>query len=154
MVKRQTSPVYAIATANQVQSLPPEFCRKGRFDEIYGLDLPTENERQEIFKIHLTKRGRNPNDFSVSTLAQKTNGYTGADIEQIVKLGLKLAFFEEEELRTQHLERSIPEIIPLSKTEANRITETQQWCEQHAKPANPKTKSAPPKIGNRTVTLN
>jgi ATP-dependent 26S proteasome regulatory subunit len=149
----RSSPVYAVATANQVQSLPPEFCRKGRFDEIYGLDLPTITERQEIFCIHLSKRGREPKSFDLEAMAKATDGYTGADIEQIIKLGLKMAFAEGGQLEQKHLDRAVPEIIPLSKTEAQRIADTKQWCERHAKPANPPKKSPPPKIGGRKVSL-
>ncbi|RLC88985.1 MAG: hypothetical protein DRJ03_00045 [Chloroflexi bacterium] len=147
------SPVYAVATANQVQSLPPEFCRKGRFDEIYGLDLPNTVERQEIFCIHLSKRDREPGSFDLKGLAKATGGYTGADIEQIIKLGLKIAFAAGKQLGQEYLDQAVPEIIPLSKTEAQRIADTKQWCDRHAKPANPPKKSPPPKIGGRKVTL-
>jgi len=147
----RTSPVYFVATANQVQSLPPEFCRKGRFDEIYGLALPEENERAEIFGIHIGKRGRDINAFDVHALAKKTKGYTGADIEQIVKLGLKMAFASGDELGTNHLKSAIEEIIPLSKTESQRIEEITAWCAKHAKPANPKIETAT--TVERKVTL-
>lgn len=148
------SPVYVVATANQVQSLPAEFSRKGRFDEIYGLALPNSKERQEIFCIHLSKRNREPGNFEVTKLAEATNSYTGADIEQIIKLGLKMAFAEGKELGTEHLEKCIPEIIPLSQSEGNRIAEITQWCSHHAKPANPPKKTTPPKIGGRNIDLN
>jgi len=148
------SPVYAVATANQVQSLPPEFCRKGRFDEIYGLDLPQETEREEIFRIHLSKRERNPGDFDINKLALVTEGYTGADIEQIIKLGLKMAFANKRNLITEHLEIGASEIIPLSQTEADRITSTREWCERHAKQANPLPKKKSKSSGqNRRITL-
>lgn len=147
------SPVYVIATANQVESLPPEFCRKGRFDEIYGLSLPTTTERQEIFSIHLSKRDRKPESFDLDKLAQLTAGYTGADIEQIIKLGLKMAFGVNKSLSQKHLELAIPQIVPLSKTEAQRIADTQEWCDSHAKPANPLKKSASSKTGKRKVSL-
>lgn len=148
------SPVYAVATANQVQSLPPEFCRKGRFDEIYGLDLPTLVERREIFHIHLSKRGRDSDAFELDQLAEATEGYTGADIEQIVKLSLKIAFSGGKNLGQKHLDDAVPEIIPLSKTEASRIADTKSWCERHAKPANPPKKSSSKKTASkRKVTL-
>lgn len=149
----RTSPVYVIATANQVQSLPPEFCRKGRFDEIYGLDLPCLEEREEIFDIHLSKRNRDPIGFDTADMAKITDGYTGADIEQIVKLSLKIAFSNGKDLNPSHMREAIPQIIPLSQTESCRIAETKKWCESHAKPANPPKKIAPPKLGGRKVTL-
>lgn len=142
------SPVYIVATANQVQSLPIEFCRKGRFDEIYGLALPNPKERQEIFCIHLAKRNRKPSDFEVKKLSEISQGYTGSDIEQIIKLGLKIAFSKNEKLTTAHLIRAVSDIIPLSKTESDRIEETRQWCEKHAKPANPQKKVTTPDMRN------
>lgn len=150
----RSSPVYAVATANQVQSLPPEFCRKGRFDEIYGLDLPGLSEREEIFKIHLKKRNRKPSDFSIDKLAKATEGYTGADIEQVIKLSLKIAFSNGKNLCHKHLEEAAPQIIPLSISESQRIEETRKWCSIHAKPANPPKKVPPPKLGVRKVKLN
>jgi ATP-dependent 26S proteasome regulatory subunit len=147
------SPVYAVATANQVQSLPPEFCRKGRFDEIYGLDLPNKQERQEIFCIHLAKRDREPGNFNLEALAKASDGYTGADIEQIVKLGLKIAFSEGGSLSQEHLEKAVPQIVPLSQTESDRIDATRKWCERHAKPANPQPKIENAKTNRRKVSL-
>jgi ATP-dependent 26S proteasome regulatory subunit len=147
------SPVYVVATANQVQSLPPEFCRKGRFDEIYGLDLPNEDERQEIFCIHLAKRNRQPEHYDTLALARGTEGYTGADVEQVVKLSLKIAFAKNTVLNTGHICEAIPQIIPLSKTESERIDATRKWCERHAKPANPMKKVPAPKRGGRKVAL-
>ncbi len=131
------SPVYAIATANQVQSLPPEFCRKGRFDEIFGLDVPRDTEREEIFRIHLSQRNRNPDNYDIVRIAGLTDGYTGADIEQIIKLALKMSFASETELSGKHISKAISEIVPLSKTEATRIETIREWCKLHAKPANP-----------------
>lgn len=148
------APVYVVATANQVESLPPEFCRKGRFDEIYGLDLPSWSERSEIFRIHLSKRQRDPKAYEVTELATATEGYTGADIEQVIKLSLKMAFADKGKLGQEHLKQAVPQIIPLSRTEAGRVEVIRKWCNLHAKPANPPKKSAPPKIGNRKVTLN
>lgn len=147
------SPVYIVATANQVQSLPMEFTRKGRFDEIYGLDLPEMSERAEIFRIHLSKRGKDPLAYEVVELASKTDGFTGADVEQVVKLGLKIAFFENEDLGMEHLIKAIPQIIPLSKTESHRIEDTRKWCNLHAKPANPPKNSVSSKSGKREISL-
>lgn len=149
----RSSPVYVIATANQVQSLPPELCRKGRFDEIYGLDVPDLGDRKEIFCIHLSKRSWEPGSYNLDKLANITDGYTGADIEQVIKLGLKIAFSQGCNLRQEHLVDAVGEIIPLSKTESGRIEVIRKWCEDHAKPANPKKKSPPPKLGVRKVTL-
>jgi len=146
------SPVYAIATANQVQSLPPEFCRKGRFDEIFGLDVPRDNEREEIFRIHLSQRNRSPEKYEIAHLAGITGGYTGADIEQIIKLALKMSFASGKELSGTHISRATKEIVPLSKTEATRIETIREWCKLHAKPANPET-GKKTKDGKRKVVL-
>ena len=98
------------------------------------------------------KRNRDSNNFDTETLSQKTEGYTGADIEQIIKLGLKIAFFESNELSTKHLLNCIKEIIPLSKTEGERISAIRNWCSRHAKPANQPSEN---KFGNtRKVSLN
>jgi len=150
----RTSPVYIVATANQVQSLPPEFCRKGRFDEIYGLDLPNKEERKEIFTIHISKRNRDTNKFDINHLASVTDGYTGADIEQIIRLGLKIAFGDRENLLDKHLINAVDEIIPLSKTESNRISEIRQWCEKHAKSAQPDKTNDVFKAIKRKVEMN
>jgi SpoVK/Ycf46/Vps4 family AAA+-type ATPase len=115
----RSCPVYVVATANNIRALPVEFTRKGRFDELYGVYLPTHAERQEIFGIHLRLRKREPEQFDLDALARKTEGYTGADIKEVVQLGLKLAFHAGAELiptitssppspRSGHCRRPIP----------------------------------------------
>lgn len=147
------SPVYVVATANQVQSLPPEFCRKGRFDEIFGLDVPQQYEREEIFRIHLSQRNREPGNYDIVKATKLTDGYTGADIEQIIKLALKMSFSENIELSGKHIFKATSEIVPLSKTEAQRIETIREWCKLHAKPANPQPKIETVKIQRRKVAL-
>jgi len=149
----RVAPVYCVATANQVECLPAEFKRTGRFDAIFGLDLPRPTEREEIFTIQLKKRGRNENNYDIQSLSEQTEGFTGSDIEQVVKLGLKSAFAEGNPLSNDHLTNAITEIIPLSKTEGDKIAQIKNWCDKHAKPANPIKKSAPPKIGARKISL-
>ena len=127
------SNVYIAATANDIKSLPTEFCRKGRFDEIFGLDLPDVLERKEIFNIHIKKRNRNPDNYDKDNFAIKTGSLTGADIEQTIKVALKLAFRENLELQDKHLERAISSIIPLSRTEPERIEAMRKWISAHAK---------------------
>jgi ATP-dependent 26S proteasome regulatory subunit len=149
------SPIYVVATANQIESLPPEFSRKGRFDEIYSLDLPSQKERIEIFNIHLSKRNRKPDDFVTSELSIITDGYSGADIEQIIKLGLKIAFSNNTKLKTSHLIQATSNVIPLSKTEPDRIEIIRKWCKKHAKPANPQgTAPQSNNVDTRKVDLN
>ena len=136
----RTSPVYVVATANEVQSLPPEFSRKGRFDEIFGLDVPQEAERRTIFDIHLSKRGQRIGAADVEALAAATEGYTGADIEQSVKLGMKMAFSHGTALGVEHLMDAVKSIVPLSKTEPQRIQVIRDWCKTRARQANPEPK--------------
>ena len=104
----RSCPVYVVATANNIRALPVEFTRKGRFDELYGVYLPTHAERQEIFGIHLKLRKREPEQFDLDALARKTEGYTGADIKEVAQLGLKLAFHGGAELTNDHLLAAIP----------------------------------------------
>ena len=124
-----------MATANNIKALPVEFTRKGRFDELYGVYLPTHTERQEIFGIHLKLRHREPEEFDLDHLAKQTEGYTGADIKEVVQLGLKLAFHASQELSIDHLTAATPEVRPLSKTDPESVTEVTKWLDTHTKPA-------------------
>lgn len=136
------SPVYFVATANEIRSLPPEMCRKGRFDEIFGLDLPSEEERTAIFDIQFKKRDRDYMFEGCKALATKTEGFTGADIEQVVKEGLKIAFSQNRQDTLEDFEQAIKSVIPLSVTEPQRIADIREWCSKHAKAANPKLASS------------
>jgi len=128
-------PVYIVMTANDVSKLPPEFTRKGRIDEIFGIYLPTTEERKEIFTIHLGLRQRDPSTFDLDALATATDAYTGADIEQVVITGLKLAFHAGGELTTRHLLQAAPEVRPLSQTDSERVAAMTAWLDRHTKPA-------------------
>ena len=140
----RSCPVYVIATANNIKALPVEFTRKGRFDELYGVYLPTHAERQDIFGIHLRLRKREVDQFDMDDLAKQSEGYTGADIKEVVQLGLKLAFHASVELGNDHLIAAIPEIRPLSKTDPESVTEVTKWLDSHTKPAgNGHTSSLP-----------
>jgi len=131
----RSCPVYGVATANNIRALPVEFTRKGRFDELYGVYLPTHAERQEIFGIHLKLRGRDRQQFDLDQLAKQTEAYTGADIKEVVQMGLKLAFHAGEQVTNDHLLAGIPEIRPLSKTDPEAVTEMTHWLDSHTKPA-------------------
>jgi len=134
-LSERTSVVYVIMTANDVSKLPPEFTRKGRIDEIYGIYLPTQPERVDIFRIHLGLKNRDPGDFDLAALADATEGYTGADVKEVVILSLKLAFHAGKELSTNHLLEAAPEIRPLSLTDPERVAAMTDWLDRHAKPA-------------------
>ena len=133
----RTSPVYVVGTANDVSSLPVELLRSGRFDGIFGFDLPSEEERQQIFDIHISRRNRDIKSFDTKKLSQKSTGFVGADIEQAVKMSLKIAFSIGRQLKQSHIELAIEGIVPLSKVEPEKIKGIQEWCRKHTKMANP-----------------
>ncbi|MGL5313008.1 MAG: AAA family ATPase, partial [Peptostreptococcaceae bacterium] len=121
-LQEKENTVFVVATANDISTFPPEFLRKGRFDEIFFVDFPTEEERERIFEIHLERRYKNRNDFDISKLAKSTEGYCGADIEEVVKLTLKKAFVnDKEQIDTQNLLDSIKEIDSLSTILSDKI---------------------------------
>jgi SpoVK/Ycf46/Vps4 family AAA+-type ATPase len=137
-LQEKTSPVFVIATANNVDELPPEMMRKGRFDEIFFVDLPSLPERKEICAIHLTRRGRDPSSFNLDLLAEKSEGMTGAEIEQAVVSAL----FDEYDthgskgvLTTEGVIHSLGETVPLSKTMKEKIAALRTWCKTRARPA-------------------
>ncbi len=136
----KTAPVFLVATANDIKRLPPEFLRKGRFNEIFFVDLPTASERKAIFKIHIEKRlvsDKAKSDFPLNEetyeyLATLTEGFIGAEIEQIVIIGLFEAFAEERSLQIKDLEKAIEEMIPLSITQAEEIKKLREWASVRA----------------------
>lgn len=140
-MQEKTAPVFVIATANNIDRLPPELLRKGRFDEIFFVDLPTLNERKEIFKVHLAKRLKDkevcaeikPNDKSlISKLAEMTEGFIGSEIEQVVVSALFEAFFEDRALLFEDLEKAIANTVPLSTTQKEQILKIREWANVRA----------------------
>jgi len=129
----KTAPVFIAATANNIDQLPPEFLRKGRFDEIFFVDMPTEKEREEIWKIHIKKVGRKLPATKIKELARDTHGYTGAEIEQAVLNGLRRAFHTKgQKLTHPILKDMIKEMIPLSQTMEAKISAMREWAEGRA----------------------
>ena len=127
---------FVVATSNDVSQLPPELMRKGRFDEIFFVDLPAKQERGEIFSIHLKKRKRDPANFDLKILAEKTVGYSGAEIEQVVVAALFKAFGDgPREVNTDDLLSVVLESIPLSVTMSEGIERLREWAETRARPA-------------------
>lgn len=120
-LQEKESAVFVVATANDISAFPPEFLRKGRFDEIFFIDFPNEQERERIFEIHLEKRRKNLKNFDCSKLAKETSGYCGADIEEIVKLSIEEAFIKNKELVIDNISKNIKEIEPLSLTLKDKI---------------------------------
>ncbi|MFN4032838.1 MAG: AAA family ATPase [Fimbriimonadales bacterium] len=138
------APVFVVATANDVSQLPPELLRKGRFDEIFFIDLPTLPEREQIFAIHLSKRKRDPAHYNLKRLAQATEGFSGAEIEQVVVAGLFTAFDAGRELTTDDMLDEIRHTVPLSVMMREEIEELRTWAQLRTRPA-----SSPPSKGNR-----
>jgi SpoVK/Ycf46/Vps4 family AAA+-type ATPase len=134
-LQEKTVPVFVIATANNISQLPPELLRKGRFDEIFFVDLPNKADRAEIFRIHLTKRGRDASKFDLSALAEESDGYSGAEIEEAVVAALFDVFDGHQELTTEALMRSIRATVPLSRTMREDIDGLRSWAEDRARPA-------------------
>src|SRR5699024_6478825 len=134
-MQEKTDPVFVVATANDIQSLPPELLRKGRFDEIFFVDLPTMREREKIFDIHINKRlvsekvkgGLEVNDAVLERLADLSEGFIGAEIEQAVITGLFEAYSNERALLQEDIEKAIKQTVPLSITQAEEIRSLREW---------------------------
>jgi SpoVK/Ycf46/Vps4 family AAA+-type ATPase len=122
--------VFIVATANDVTKLPPEFLRKGRFDEIFFVDLPDAESRKSIFEIHLKKRGQKPNQFDLPILVRAADGFSGSEIEQVIVSGLYTAFSAKKELSNQILLNEIKLTRPLSITMAERIALLREWARE------------------------
>ncbi len=134
-MQEKTSPVFLIATANDISALPPELLRKGRFDEIFFVDLPSKPERMDIFNIHLSKRNRDPANFDVQLLGELSQGFSGSEIEQVVISALYDSFDEEREVSNQDLIATLRESVPLSHTMRESIDALRQWAQTRARPA-------------------
>jgi SpoVK/Ycf46/Vps4 family AAA+-type ATPase len=129
-MQEKTAPVFVVATANDVTSLPPETLRRGRFDEIFFLDLPTDEERREIVTVHLRKRRRDPARFDVRRLAMECDGYTGAEIEQAVVDAMYTAFADERDIGTEDIMAAIARTVPLSKSQREVIERLRAWLRE------------------------
>ncbi len=129
------APAFVVATSNDVTSLPPELLRKGRFDEIFFIDLPAHEERKQIFIIHLQKRKRNPEDFDLDRLAEVTPGFSGAEIEAVVVDALYDAFDETRELTTDSIVAAAAHTVPLAMTMQERIETLREWAATRARDA-------------------
>ena len=127
--------MFVVATANDVSQLPPELLRKGRLDEIFYVDLPSEEERAEIFRIHITKRRRDPRDFDLDTLVEASKDLSGAEIEEALISALYDAFYMKQELSTDHVLVTLGQTVPLAKTMSEKITAQRQWANGRARNA-------------------
>ena len=127
--------VFLVATANDIQALPPELLRKGRFDEIFFVSLPGDEARKAIFKIHLVKRKRDPENFDLNKLAKISDGYSGAEIEQAVLSALHEAFESDKDLDTDLLIKCVQASPPISVTMAEHVQELTDWAQGRCVPA-------------------
>ncbi|NJO81014.1 MAG: AAA family ATPase [Cyanobacteria bacterium RM1_2_2] len=134
-MQEKTSPVFVMATANRVERLPGEFLRKGRFDEIFFVDLPNAEERTEIFNIHLSKRRREIARFDLDQLVGICDGFSGAEIEQALIAAMYEAFAQEREFTQLDIIAAIKATLPLSKTMSEQVTALRDWARQRARPA-------------------
>jgi len=134
-MQEKTKPIFVVATANDVRSLPPELLRKGRFDEIFFVDLPDVHERLEILDIHLRRRSRNPEDFDLTLLVEETEMFSGAELEQVIISGLFHAFSESRELDITDLVESSREIVPLAYTMDDQLKDLREWARPRARRA-------------------
>ncbi len=139
-MQEKTKPVFVVATANEVRALPPELLRKGRFDEIFFVDLPNVHERLEILDIHVRRRKREPEGYDLLQIAEETEKFSGAELEQLVVSALFLAFAAHRELRQEDLVRVARESIPLAVTMDERLKELREWARPRARPASVDTR--------------
>jgi len=127
--------IFIAATANRINALPAEIIRKGRFDQVFFCDLPVDEERVEIFRIHLQRNGANPDDFDFKMLAVMTQGWNGAEIEQAVISARTDAYYEGRPLNQRDLSAAISKIVPLSETMEQQIKAIRSWAFSRATPA-------------------
>lgn len=152
-LQEKTSPVFVIATANDISALPPELLRKGRLDEIFFVDLPTRAEREDILRIHLRKRGREAAGIDLKTLAARSKGFSGAEIEQGIISALFDAFEHEEPLTAGQIEKALGETVPLSTTMREEIDALRTWAAGRARKASLEEVEEPAPAGGRKYEL-
>lgn len=129
-MQEKTRPCFVVATANDISSLPPELLRKGRFDEIFFLDLPAQKEREEILAVHLRKRKRLSQDFDLARLARESEGYVGAEIEQAIIDAMYVGFNEEREFSTEDVSAALKRQVPLSVSQRETIEALRDWLRE------------------------
>jgi ATP-dependent 26S proteasome regulatory subunit len=134
-MQEHRAPVFLVATANDIESLPPELLRKGRFDEIFFIDLPDRDTRRDIFAIHLERRGRTPRDFDLDALADASDGFSGAEIEQAIVAALYRAFEHSAKLDTATVLEAVRSSPPLSVTMRERLEALRAWGRTRCTPA-------------------
>lgn len=141
-MSEKTAPVFVACTANRPEILPPELLRKGRFDEMFAIDLPDLDGRVAIFTVHLKKRQRDVGAFDLTALAKATDGYSGAEVEAVVLAGLRQCFVEgKRPLTTEDLLAEIRVTVPLSKSMGSEIENMRSWARGRARDASGKSET-------------
>ena len=134
-LSEKMAPVFVVATANDISQLPPELLRKGRLDEIFFVDLPSPQERREVFEIHIAKRGRNAAQFDLDKLIEASPGFSGAEIEEAINSALYDAFHARQELNSEHVLAALRQTVPLAKTMDQQINGLRAWADGRARNA-------------------
>ena len=147
-----TKPVFLVGTINNPESLPAMLYRRGRIDEVWYVDLPTAEERSEIFNIHLRKRNRDAEVFDVSLLATVTKEFTGAEIEACIEDAMFSAFFVNEEVNTGHIMKAVADTIPQSTRDAEELNKLKEWAATRARRVSSSTDDAKEINSNSRVT--
>jgi hypothetical protein len=136
-MQENPSPVFVVATANSVTGLPPEMLRRGRFDELFFVDLPNYHERKQILEIHLRKRHFDPATFDIAKLAERSEGYSGAELEQVVLSAMVETYGKDGGMSQPALEKAREETVPLSVTMEEKIFQLREWAKGRCRPATP-----------------
>jgi MoxR-like ATPase len=134
-LSEKTAPVFVVATANDISQLPPELMRKGRLDEIFFVDLPDAAEREEILRVHLARRGRDPWAFDLRVLADAGDGFSGAELEQAIISAMFDAFHAQRDLATDDILQTLRQSVPLARTMSEPIARLRAWAEGRARRA-------------------
>ncbi len=148
-LQERKAPVFVVATSNDITALPPELIRKGRFDEIFFVDLPGLEERREIFRVHLARKGRSPAAFDVEALAAGSEGFSGAEIEQALKAALYTAYAARQELTTDTLLQELRDTVPLSVSRREEVEALRRWASGRTARANTPGSSSPSPAANQ-----
>jgi len=144
--------VFIVATANDISKLPPELLRKGRFDEIFFVDIPNRREREEIFKIHIKKTKRDIKQYDLALLVESSNKFTGAEIEQSVKDAMYIAFADgERDYETKDILTALKETVPISQMMKEHIDRLREWANKSARFASITDKEKIQSINNDKV---
>ena len=153
-MQEKKNEVFVIATANDISALPPELLRKGRFDEIFFVDLPSSIEREEIFKIHIEKKERDINDFNLKKLADESKGFSGAEIEEAVNEALFIAYDDRgREVNTDDVVKALNDTFPLSRTMSDTVKDLRNWAKVRARFASSGDNEELPEIKEKIPTL-